>query len=186
MISSYDLPTELTIGGEVFRIRYGWRAVIDILVAMNDPDLDDWGKAETMIEIMYPDWKKIPSECIDEAMQKACDFIDCEQRDDGKPRPKMLDWEQDAAIIIPEVNKVAGREVRIDPDIHWWTFWGWFMGIGEGLLAEVLNIRSKKSKGKKLEKYEQDFYKENRELVDIKKHDSIEEKQEKENIMKYL
>lgn len=186
MISSYDLPTEINIGGEVFKIRYGWRAVMDILTAMNDPDLDEWGKAEAMLEILYPDWNKIPKECVEEAMQKACDFIDCNQKESGKPKPKMIDWEQDAEIIIPEINKVAGREVRIDQNIHWWTFFGWFMGIGDGLFAEVLNIRSKKAKGKKLEKYEQDFYRDNRSMIDLKKPESAEEKEEKENILKYI
>lgn len=186
MTTSYDLPTSLNIGGEDFKIRYGWRAVMDILVAMNDPDLDDMGKAVVMIQIMFPDWKKIRSEHMDEAMQKACEFIDCNQKDSGKPKPKMIDWEQDASIIIPEINKVAGREVRLDPNIHWWTFFGWFMGVGEGLFAEVLNIRSKKAKGKKLEKYEQEFYKENKSMIDLKKPESAEVKEEKQNIMKYL
>lgn len=186
MIFSYDLPTELNIGGEIFEIRYGWRAVMDILTAMNDPDLDEQGKALVMLQIMYPDWEKIPPEHMEEAMQKACDFIDCGQKDDGKQKPKMLDWEQDAEIIIPEINKVAGREVRLDPNIHWWTFWGWFMSIGEGLFSEVLNIRQKKAKGKKLETYEREFYNENRSIIDMKKPETEEEREEKENMMKYL
>lgn len=187
MIYSYDLPTSINIGGEDFRIRYGWRPVMDILAAMNDPDLDDWEKATCMLEILYPDWQNIPQDCLEEAMQKACDFIDCNQKpDNGKPKPKMIDWEQDAELIIPEINKVAGREVRLDPNIHWWTFFGWFMGIGDGLFAEVLNIRQKKSKGKKLEKYEQDFYRDNKSMIDLKKPESAEQKEEKANIMKYL
>lgn len=38
-----------------------------------------------------------------------------------------------------------------------------------------MSIRSKKSKGKKLEKWEQDFYQEHKEMVDIKTRYSDEE-----------
>ena len=97
-----------------------------------------------------------------------------------------MDWEQDAAIIIPAVNSVAGREIRLDPGIHWWTFFGWYMSIGDGLFASVLRIRSKKAKGKKLEKWEEEFYRENRHLIDLKQVETDEVRQEKENILKWL
>ena len=186
MMNAYDLPTSLEIGGVGFPIRYGWRAVIDILSAFSDPALDDWGKQEVMLKILYPDWEQIPPEHIPEALQKACDFIDCGQKDDGKPRPRTYDWEQDALIIIPEINKVANTEVRLTPDLHWWTFFSYFMGIGDGTFASVVAIRQKKAKHKKLEKWEETFYRENRALVDLKTHDSEEVKAEKENIMKWL
>lgn len=168
-MSAYDLPTSLTIGGVGVPIRYGWRAIVDILVACGDPELDDETKALVLLQIMFPEWEKIPESCIPEALEKACAFIDCGQKDDGKPRPKMIDWEQDAPIIIPEVNKVAGREVRIDPNIHWWTFFGWFMGIGEGVLGNVLNIRQKLRKGEKLDKWEREYYQENQAMCDLER-----------------
>lgn len=171
----YDLPTSLTIGGVEFRIRFGWRAIVDILMACADPELDDETKAGVMLQIFYPDWGKIPDNAIMEAVEQACAFIDCGQRDDGKPKPKMIDWEQDAPIIIPEVNKVAGREVRIDPNIHWWTFFGWFMGIGEGVLGNVLNIRQKLRKGEKLDKWEREYYEENRAMCDLQRPGTTEE-----------
>ena len=183
---TYDLPTSLTIGEVEHRIRYNWRAVLDILVACADPELDDAGKAECMIKILYPDWEEIPQYLISEACAKACEFIDCGQKDDGKPKPKMIDWERDASIIIPEINKVAGKEVRLEPNIHWWTFFGWFMGIGEGTLATVVHIRQKKAKGKKLEKWEREFYNANKDLVDMKAPETEEIRKEKENILKCL
>lgn len=183
---TYDLPTSLTIGEVEYRIRYNWRAVLDILVACADPELDDAGKAECMIRILYPDWKDIPEYLLAEACEKACEFIDCGQKDDGKPKPKMIDWEQDASIIVPEINKVAGREIRLDPNIHWWTFFGWFMGIGDGLLASVLHIRQKKAKHKKLEKWEQEFYNANKTLIDMKAPETEEIRKEKDSILKYL
>lgn len=185
-MSAYDLPTSLEIGGVGFPIRYDWRAIMDIMAACNDPDLDDEGKSIAMLQIFYPDWRNIPPDCVEEALKKACEFIDCGQKDDGKPKPKMIDWEQDASIIIPEINKVAKQEIRLDPNIHWWTFFGWFMGIGDGLLSSILHIRQKKAKHKKLEKWEQEFYRENKALCDIQKRYTAEEIAERENFMKWL
>lgn len=185
-MSVYDLPTSLTIGGVGYSIRYNWRAVLDVLSACADPALDDQGKVECLIKIFFPDYETIPEELISEACKKACEFIDCGQKDDGKPKPKMIDWEQDAPIIIPEINKVAGKEVRLDPNIHWWTFLGWFMGIGDGLLASVLHVRQKKAKGKKLESWEKEFYEANKAIVDFKTEDTEEIRAEKENILKFL
>lgn len=185
-MTAYDLPTSLTIGEVAYKIRYGWRSVLDVLRACADPELDDHGKAQCVLVIMYPGWKEIPPDKHAEALEKACDFIDCGHIDDGKPKPKMIDWEQDAPVIIPEINRVAGREVRLDPDIHWWTFFGWFMGIGDGLLASILHIRQKKAKHQKLEKWERDFYNANKALVDIKSPETKEEKEVKENLMRFL
>lgn len=184
-MNSYDLPTSLNIGGVEYRIRYNWRAIIDILSACADTELDEETKAVCLLHIFYPDLEQIPPERITEAYEKACKFIDCGQREDG-PKPKMIDWEQDALLIIPEVNKIAGREVRLDPDIHWWTFFGWFMQIGEGLLGTVIHIRGKKAKHKKLDKFEQEFYRDNKSLVDFTEPETEEIRVEKDNILKWL
>ncbi len=185
-MSAYDLPTSLIIGGVGFPIRSGWRAIVDILMACADPELDEETKALVMLQIFYPGWADIPESSISEAIEKACSFIDCGQKDDGKPRPKMIDWAQDAPIIIPEVNKIAGREVRIDPNIHWWTFFGWFMGIGEGVLSNVLSIRQKLRKGEKLEKWEREYYMENRAMCDLEQPHTSEENGMLQFIMNWL
>lgn len=186
-MSAYDLPSSLTIGGRDYSIRYQWRPIIDILIAMNDPDLsEDWQKVQVMLEILYPDFELIPDEYTEEAIHKACEFIDCGYKDDGKPKPKMIDWEKDASVIIPEINQVANMEVRLNPNLHWWTFFGWFMKIGDGLLGSILHIRQKKAKGKKLEKWEQEFYKENKDLIDMKAPETEEIRAEKDSILKWL
>ncbi len=185
-MNAYDLPTSLTIGEVGFPIRSGWRAAVDILMACADPELDDDMKVSVMLQILFPGWKDIPEEHLQEAVDKACAFLDCGQKDDGKPRPKMIDWEQDAAIIIPEINKVSGREVRVDPNIHWWTFFGWFMGIGEGVLSNVLSIRQKLRKGEKLDKWEQEYYMENRAMCDLEQPHTAEENEMLQFIMNWL
>ena len=185
-MNAYDLPTSLTIGGVGYPIRYNWRAVLDVLAACADPELDDRYKAYCMLTIMIPDFERIPEEHWEEACKKVSEFIDCGRPEDKTPKPQLISWEQDAGIIMPEINKVAGKEVRLEPDVHWWTFFGWFMSIGEGVFASVLNVRSKKASHKKLEKWEQEFYNANKAIIDFKTSDSVEIREEKDEMLKWL
>ena len=89
-----------------------------------------------------------------------------------------VDWKQDESIIFSAINKSAGFETRLAEYIHWWTFLGYFSEIGDGLFSQVVNIRTKKAKGKKLGKWEREFYNEHRELIDIKQHYNSEEQAE--------
>ena len=113
-MTAYELPTSLNISGVDFSIRTDFRAIIDILIAMNDPELDEQAKAVVMLQILFEDWQSIPAECLDEACQKASEFIDCGQSDDNpnRPKPRLMDWEQDGDMIVPAVNKVAGKEIE--------------------------------------------------------------------------
>lgn len=62
--------------------------------------------------------------------------------------------------------------------LHWWTFLGYFREIGEGVFSEVVSIRTKKVRGKKLEKYEREFEQEHSELVRIRPRYTDEEQAE--------
>lgn len=173
---AYELPTSLNIGGGNYAIRTDFRAILDILISQNDPELDADSKFWAVVDILFEDFDSIPPEHHEEAFKKAIEFIDCGQRDDGKHHPKLLDWEQDGPIIIPAVNKVAHMEVRAVPYMHWWTFFSYFMEIGESLLGSVISYRSNRAKGKKREKWEEEFYKENKHLIDFeRKNDRSEE-----------
>lgn len=186
-MTAYELPTSLNISGVDFSIRTDFRAVIDILIAWNDPELDEQAKAVVMLQILYEDWKNIPPECLTEACQKACEFIDCGQTDDSnKPKPRLMDWEQDGDMIIPAVNKVARKEVRAVPYMHWWTFFGYFMESGECLFNTVVGIRSKKAKGERLDKWEKKFYHDNKNIIDIKTRLSEEEQAYKDALNEML
>lgn len=182
----YSLPTSLTVGEVDYPIRSDFRAVLDIIEAASDPELDDAHRAEVLLRILYEDPEAIPPERMEEALIKANEFIDCGQVDDGKPHPRLIDWEQDAPLILPAINGVSHCEIRSLPYLHWWTFFGYFMEVGESQLASVLHIRQKKAKRKKLEKHEQEFYRENKHLIDLREKISDEEKVKKESMMKWL
>lgn len=191
MASAWEFPTSLNIGGVEYEIRTDYRAVLDVLAALNDPELTDsdpqmtsYMQSRVILEIMFPQFDDIPVEHLQEALDKVVEFIDMGISDDRK-KPKTMDWEQDAPIIIPSINKVLNCEIRAQKYIHWWTFLGAYMEIGEGLFSNIIHIRQKKAKGKKLEKWEQEFYKENKSLIDFKQKSQRSE-EEKEMLRDYF
>lgn len=187
----WNFPTSLNIGGVEYEIRTDYRVVLDLLMALNDPELSDsdnkmsaYMQSRVILEIMFPDWDNILKEHIQEALDKVAEFIDMGIGDDSK-KPKTMDWEQDAPIIIPAINKVLNKEIRAEKYMHWWTFLGAYMEIGEGLFSNIIHIRQKKAKGKKLEKWEQEFYKENKSLIDFQ-HKEKRSNEEKEMLRDYF
>lgn len=168
----YELPTELC----GLKIRSDYRAVLDIISALNDPDLSDQEKALITVQILYEDWEKITD--LQEAINQAFWFINLGSVSSDNYHPKLMDWEQDFSIIVTSINRVIGQEIRALDYLHWWTFVGAYYEIGDSLFSNIISIRSKKQKGKKLENYEQQFYSENRDLIDLKSHYSKAEQDE--------
>lgn len=89
-MNAYDLPKSLKVAGKDYAIESDFRVIIDILIDMSDPELNDWEKQEIMFRIMYPNYQDIPPEAKSEACQKAVDFIDY-NLPPGKPQPKTMD-----------------------------------------------------------------------------------------------
>lgn len=174
------LPQSLRIGGVDYPIETDYRNILVWLAACMDPEYTPEETLYILMKRLFRDgYEKIPREHKEEALKQARWFVDCGQTDDDKKPPrKLIDWEQDESLIFPAVNKVAGMEVRAARYIHWWTFMGYFMEIEEGTFSMVLGIRQKKSKGKKLEKWEQEFYRNNQRLCDLRKRYTAEEQAE--------
>lgn len=188
------LPRRLNVSGIDRAIRSDFRTALLIFQAYNDPELIEneitHEKTMAMLECLYEDFESILEDDVQAAVDQALWFLDGGSYRDGNSKhqqaKKVLDWEQDEQIIFSAVNKIAGYETRSVEYLHWWTFLGYFNEIGEGLLTTVINIRSKKNKRKKLEKYEEEFYRENRNLVDIKQRYTPEEQAEIDRLNKLL
>lgn len=193
------LPTTLTVCGEEHAIRTDFRDILQIVTKLENPDLSEEEKTLIMFIILFPEFQDSdlllddPQRAVieafpdlEEAGRKAAWFIDCGDSYDDKPGPRLIDWEQDEGIIFPAVNKVAGTETRLTEYLHWWTFMGYFMEIGDGLFSQVLNIRQKKAKGKKLEKWEREFYASNKHMCRLEPRLTKEEQEEKERLEKML
>lgn len=175
----FDLPTSVEFGGREWDVNTDYRDVLTIIAAFEDEDLSDNEKVYVCLNNFYVDFEDIPKECLKDAYEKAMEFIDHGSSGGKKSPVRTMDWEQDANIIFPAVNHVAGFEVRAVDYLHWWTFLGMFMEIKDSTCATVFSLRQKKARGKKLEKYEQEFWAQNKELCVLRKKETAEDKAEK-------
>lgn len=164
---TYDLPTSVEVGGTEYPIRSDYRAILDICIALNDPELDEQGKALVMLDIFYPDFAVIPPEHLQEAAERACWFISCGQPAQGVQQPKLMDWEQDFPVIVAPINRVLGQEIRSVEYLHWWSFISAYYEIGNCLFAQIVRIRDARARGKKLDKSDREWLRNNRNLVDF-------------------
>lgn len=185
MTGVWQLPTSAVIGGVEHPINPDYRDVLEIVGYLNDPNEPEYIRWEIAVGLFFDG--DIPKEHKREAMEYLADFLACGQKEPtGKAPVKLLDWEQDAPAIVADVNKAAGTEIRSLPFLHWWTFMAYFNAIGEGQLSTIISIRNKRRKGKKLEKWEQEYYKENKHRIDLKRKYSAEELAEQERLKALL
>lgn len=181
-----ELPQSLEVNGSFYDIRTDYRDIITILIAFSDPELEQNEKIYICLYILYKDFDSIPTENYEYAFKEAVKFIDNGIEENNSKSPRVMDWEQDERIMLPAISKVAGFDVRTKKYIHWWTFLGYYMEISEGIFSNVLSLRNKKAKGKKLEKWESDFWNSNRDICVLKPKLTQEEKEEKEALWKML
>ena len=177
-MDAWSLPTRAEIGGREYAINADFRDVLDILERLDDVEQPEFVRWTVALALFYEDFESMPAADHQEAMEYLSRFICCGRQEDGKSTAKMLDWQQDALAIVADVNKVAGCEVRALPFLHWWSFMAFFNGIGEGQLSTLVSIRDKLRRGKKLEKWEQEYYRENKERVVLKRRCTAEELEE--------
>lgn len=166
----YDLPTTVEVNGTAYEIRSDYRAILDIIEALSDPELEESDKAEAMLDIFYLDFAEMPYADYEEAVKQCIWFINCgDDRKEEKRSPKLMDWQQDFPLLVSPINRVLGKEIRAVKYLHWWTLIAAYQEIGDCTFAQVVGIRQKKAKGKRLDKGDQEFYRNNRHLVDFQR-----------------
>lgn len=182
-MSLWELPKSAVIGNKEYGIRTDFREILQIIEGLNNPDVPEWIRWHIAIGSFFAE--KIPAEHSREAMDFLAKFISYQEQE-SKPGPILMDWDQDAKEIVADVNKVAGKEIRALDYLHWWTFLSYFHAIGEGQFSTIVAIRDKLRKGKQLEKWEKEFYRDNKSKVDLKKRYSAAEIAEREALEKLL
>ena len=160
----YEIPTTVLIEGQSYAIRNkgDFRMVLDCFIALNDTELSEQERILSAIIIFFDGFTDVEDveqfESIEEAVKQMYIFFNCGREDTGQRElPKLIDWKTDSQLIASAINKVAGMEIRAEKYIHWWTFMGYYMAVGQSALSTVVGIRYKMLKGKKLEKYEKQF-----------------------------
>ena len=173
---NYSLPKKLTVCGVEYDIRYDLRCILDIISAMEDTELSNQEKAFVAVSIFYHDFSNMPYANYQEAVERCFWFINGGADRLKNSEKRLVCWEQDFQHILSAVNRVVGADVREIPydeeentgGLHWWTFLTAYMEIGECLFSQIVRIRDLKSRGKKLDKAEEEWYRRNRHLVDFR------------------
>lgn len=184
-MNSWKLPTTVVINDIEYIINSDFRDVLEVISQLNSEESEQV-RLYVALALFYKDFSELPSEIWEEAACCMMEFINGGEPEDGTPAPRLLDWEQDQRMIVADINKVAGCEIRALPFVHWWTFLAWFAGIGEGQLATVVGIRSKLRRGKKLDEWEKEYYRQHKAQIDLKRRYTAEERAEQEQIKKLL
>lgn len=166
----YELPITITVNENVYSIRNkgDYRMVLDIFTVLNDVELSEQERILTSLIIFYTEFDDVKRlfACSEEELtaltEEMFNFFNCGQTSPGaNTNVKLIDWDNDEQLIASAINNVANTEIRSVEYCHWWTFMGYYCAIGESPLSTVVGIRSKIVKGKKLEKYEQEFRRDN-------------------------
>lgn len=107
------LPRALELSdGQEYPINCGFRDILNLFEAMNDPDATPQERGYYLLVILYEDFETIPQELWEEAVEKGLWFLNGGTMPPKKEGPKLMDWGQDLPVIIPSINRVAGTEVR--------------------------------------------------------------------------
>ena len=186
----YEIPISVRINNIEYRIRNNgdYRVILDCCSALQDVDLTEQERVFASLIIFYQDLDTLEDvlavDNLKERISEMYKFFNCGGEDTvgAKVPYKLIDWEKDSQIISSAINKVANTEIRSVPYVHWWTFMGYFSSIGRSLLSTVIEIREKILKGKKLEKYEREFRRDNPKYF-IWNHKSVEEQEADRTIM---
>ena len=187
----YDIPTSIIIQDKSFGIRNkgDYRVVLDCFSALNDTELTDQERMIASLIIFYEDLNSIDDvnniPDVEQAIREMYRFFNCGEEDSvgAKFNYRLIDWDNDAQMICAAINKVANTEIRLAPYIHWWTFMGYYTAVGDSLLSQVVSIRHKIVTNKKLEKYEQQFKRDNPQYF-IWNRKSLEDREAEDWVMK--
>ena len=176
----WNLPIAVDIDGKEYAIRNkcDYRVVLDVISALNDEELEMEYRIECALFIFYEDLTGLKD--VQTAIMEMMKIINLgeETTEEEQHKPRLMDWEHDFPQLAPPISRVLGYSVRdANHYTHWWDFIGAYMEIGECTFANIISIRNKRMKGKKLEDWEREFYRENKKMVDLP-HKLTDEEQE--------
>lgn len=169
-MNTRQLPTSVEIDGVECEFYSDYRDIIDVMNILDDPDLLEGERIEVALDNFYKtdDYKNNIHDAIIYMYQFISQSDKIENKNGPEPKP-LYDWDKDFNIIVAPVNKIIGKDVRGIEYLHWWTFLSAFMEIGECTFSTYVSIRDKLNRGKKLEKYEERIYRENKDDITLKK-----------------
>ena len=169
----YELPTSVDINGESYKIRENgdFRVILHCFEVLSAEDLTKKERIIACLMTFYEgldeveDVLRLPD--MEEAVKQMFNFMNAGQEEQSRASVKLIDWEKDSLLVSSAINNVAGKEIRAEKFLHWWTFIGYYMAIGECALSQIVAIRYKIAHNEKLEKHEKKFRAENPQYFNI-------------------
>lgn len=177
----WDLPIFVEVNGKKHPIRNkcDYRVILDIICALNDDDLTDEEKVQCALFIFYEDVSQIEDfETATKEMLRIISGGEEEEQQTQDNKPQLMDWQHDFLILAPAISRVLGYDIRTpDKYTHYYTFLGGYQEIGECTFSTIVSIRSKRAKGQKLEKWELEYIREHKKMVELPQKIAAEEKE---------
>lgn len=186
---AWGLPRTALLDGRCYRLNTDYRDILDLIGWLEGEKGAAFSAEERWyiaLRLFYQEFDTMPPASYAAATDYLASFLAGGRAEEKNAGPKLLDWDQDAPMIVAGINKAAGCEVRALPYLHWWTFLAWFAAMGEGTLSTVVAIRDKLRRGKRLESWELDFYRTHRAEVELRPRMSDAEKAERARLRALL
>lgn len=111
----YTLPTSVDVNGHEYAVRSDFRAILDILEAVNDAELNDHERAAVLLKIFYSDFEDMPSDDYENAVRKCMWFINGGRDETPTVKPKKLvDWAQLSTVADLYLTVCQQMKERVD------------------------------------------------------------------------
>lgn len=177
-----DLPRVLVINNTEYKIRWGFRDCLRIMLAF-EAELTIYEKLEVLLRNIYYD---LPDD-IEEAVKQANWFLNLGE-DKIKDGPRLLSFEKDQKFIFAAFRQTHHIDLST-VDLHWWEFFALFMDLGSNtMFCQLTALRSRVKSGK-ASKEEMKIVREiGMDIFNVKDNDnhSLEEKEVKRSFIQTI
>lgn len=164
-----DLPTYIEINGKTYDIDSDFRTCIKIMQYLEGNQYTSQEKMQIMLGLLYND--DIPYKDIDTAITQAAIFLDCGRNSTEENNKlnygRLYSWNQDLQYIISAANIFLGFSCRSKKYLHWWDFMAALMECKDCTFSTLIHQRKLKKTGKQ-EKYDKEWWAENRDIAELK------------------
>lgn len=183
---SWDLPLSVNVDGKEYAIRNkcDYRVILDTIDALEDMLLETPYRIYCALYIFYEDLTGC--ENLEAAVDGMLEIINLGEKikTESVRKPIVMNWKRDFNLLAPAISRVLNYSVRDKNNYtHWYDFVGAYMEIGECAFMTVITIRLKKIRHIKLNKNEEEFYRENRQMIDLEPEFTPEEEKWFEQIL---
>lgn len=179
-------PTKTEIDGKIYELNTDFRNCLQIILAYEDNELNEYEKAEVMLELLFGK-DNIP-ENTDVALAKSILFLDCGEEkkitENSSKGSRIYSFTKDAKYIYSAIKQTHNIDLETIEYLHWWKFVYLFLDLDkECFFSQMLYLRGQKQKGK-LTKEEKELYLKLMDILELDQDNSFNE-EEQEQINKF-